>query len=340
MKARHIRPQPSWARARKRGVYIRQAALHPCQLLLWAYLPLAALFGMLLPALTTFLIVEAVLLGVVPNTRAFQRRVDARLHVAACAAARKERAHLLAQMMDVHREELERIEVLADALRERVAPNPRVAIPIDDYLGIDRLLAMYVHGAITYCAGRVCLATANREKLRVEIQSLTEAATSARTPAARALASSRLDVARMRAARWQRSYEELEVIQGQLSLIGDLVRLLYEQSAAPIPSESLSEEIARALASAQESQRTVHELAELLADGVVPDPAVLRMGRQVFADAALSGPTLVPVPPASGPRVVATGPRVVDARTQQHQQQYVELEMDCREAAGATMRVR
>jgi hypothetical protein len=333
MKAPPTRSPQPWARARRRGVYIRQAALHPCQLLLWAYLPLAALFGMLVPALTTFVVVEVVLLGFVPNTRAFQRRVDARLHLAACASARKERAHLLAQMMEGHREELERIEVLADALRERVAPNPRVAIPIDDYLGIDRLLAMYVHGAITYCAGRVCLATASREKLRLDMQVLSEAVRSARTQAARALAASRLEVARMRAARWQRSCDELEVIQGQLSLIADLVRLLYEQSAAPIPSESLSEEIARALASAQETQRTVTELAELLADSVVPDPAVLRMGRQVFPETAV-----VPAPPASGPRVITTGPRVMDMRMQQQ----VDLEMECQEvaAAAATMRVR
>ena len=139
----------------------------------------------------------------------------------------------------------------------------------------------------------MCLATASREKLRYDMQSLSEAATNARTPAARALATSRLDVARMRAARWQRSFEELEVIQGQLSLIADLVRLLYEQSAAPIPSESLSDEVGRALASAQESQRTVHELAELLADGVVPDPAVLRMGRQVIVD-AVPPPAMIP----------------------------------------------
>ena len=89
MKARHIRPQQSWARAAQSRRLRAPGGASSVPAASRAYLPLAALFGMLVPALTTFLVVEAVLLGVVPHTRAFQRRVDARLHVAACAAARK-----------------------------------------------------------------------------------------------------------------------------------------------------------------------------------------------------------------------------------------------------------
>ncbi len=332
MTVRTIRPEPP--KARRRGVYLAHAALHPCQLLLCAYLPLAALFGMLVPALTTFVITEIVLLGVLPNSRAFRRRVDERLYSAACAAARKERAQLLAQMTDVHREELERIEVLADALRERVTPSARATGSVEECLGIDRLLAMYVHGAIAFCAGRVCLAMASRDRIRSDIHNLSEAVSAAKTTAARSLASSRLDVARMRAMRWQRSYEQLELIQGQLSLIADLVRLMYEQSAAPIPSEVLAEEIDRALASAQESQRTVHELAELLAEGVVPDPSVLRLGRQVISDSPISG--VVPVAPASGLRVVTGGPRVATDISSPE----VQLDMVSGEHAARAMRAR
>src|SRR5512143_2822465 len=99
MRARNSR-KPPWASPAR---YVRHAALHPCQLLLCAYLPLAALFGLLVPAGITFTMAEVVLLAVLPNSRAFQRRVDERLYAVACASARKERAQLLAQMTEVHR---------------------------------------------------------------------------------------------------------------------------------------------------------------------------------------------------------------------------------------------
>jgi hypothetical protein len=83
----------------------------------------------------------------------------------------------------------------------------------------------------------------------------------------------------MRAARWERSRDDLEEMDEQLTLIADLVRLTHENATAPMRSPKLADALGRAIASIAEGEKTVSELVELLATDPSPEPRVLEMGR-------------------------------------------------------------
>ena len=141
-----------------RVTYLRHSVLHPGHFFWLATLPFAvalvwqiAAFATLVFGFATLVASELVVIVVIPRTRRFRVWVDTELHARDCAASAQERASLLARMTEAHRAELQRLEGQADRLRERVAP---LAGPVDDCLGIDRLLATYVRAAVSYQEGR------------------------------------------------------------------------------------------------------------------------------------------------------------------------------------------
>jgi len=296
---------------RQRGTfYLRHAVTHPIHVLVVLCLPFTLFFVWSLSAVAAFVLTEVALVCVVSRVPAFQRWVDDKVRAAEAAQAAKTRTQLLMRVTDAHRAELQRLEVLSDAIRERLSPaGDDTTRAMEDCLGTGRLLATYVGGAIAYCAGKTCLMATDRKAIEADIASLTQIAASGRTEAVRVVAKQRLQIARMRASRWDGSYDDLEVMQEQLSLIADLVRLMYEHSAAPVQSIALREEVDRALASVKDGERTVRELVELLAGTDAPEPRVLEMGRRALAAMAEQAARLaatVPPAPSSRVRVVQT----------------------------------
>ncbi len=311
----HEKPQDLGpVKHRRRALYLRHAVAHPAHVLALVCLPFALFFAWSMPTIVTFAVLEAMLLVAVPQTPAFRRWVDQRVRAAEALMAARVRAGLLLRMTDGHRQELQHLEVLADALRERLSlgPSEGGASAVDDYLGIGQLLATYVGGAVAYCSGRACLVGTDREALAIQIQGLQNAVASGSSEPARGLAAQRLQVARLRAARWDRSYQELEVMQEQLALVGDVIRLLYEHAAAPVSSPLLDEEVRHALDSVRDGERMVRELADLLAVNDTPEPKVLQLGRQALA--AMTQPRLpqaASAPPSSRVRVVPAATQAV-----------------------------
>ena len=289
--------------------YLRHAVTHPIHVLVVLCLPFTLFFVWSLSAVAAFVLTEVALVCIVSRVPAFQRWVDEKVRTIEAAAAARTRTQLLMRITDAHRAELQRLEVLADAIRERLAPaGGEMTRNMEDCLGTGRLLATYVGGAIAYCAGKTCLMATDRKAIDNDINSLSQTTSNGRTDAVREVASQRLRIAKMRATRWDCSYSDLEVMQEQLSLIGDLVRLMYEHSAAPAASASLRVEVDRALASADDGERTVRELVELLAVNDAPEPRVLESGRRALAaidERASRLAANVPPPPSSRVRVVA-----------------------------------
>jgi hypothetical protein len=233
----------------------------------------------LVPLFVTLFTAEMVLLAVVPQLPPFRRYVDAKLDAIERARAAEMRASLLVQMTNAHRAELERLELLADRIRERATPpGTEIEQSIDDYLGLARLLAGYVRLAIAYRNGRETLAMTNRQALADEIRQLS-AAREAPNGRNRALTEKRLAVSQMRADRWDRTYEELEAITEQLAMIGDLIRLTHDHCTAPVDARSVTVEIDRAFASLRDNEKTLRELSELLADNAPLEPHLLALGR-------------------------------------------------------------
>lgn len=317
--------------------YLRQAVTHPIHVLVVLCLPFTLFFVWSLAAVAAFVLTEVALVGIVSRVPAFQRWVDEKVRILEAAAAARTRTQLLMRITDAHRAELQRLEMLSDAIRDRLmTTGGEMARPMEDCLGTGRLLATYVGGAIAYCAGKTCLMATDRKAIDHDIRALSETAESGRTLAVREVANQRLRIAQMRAARWDGSYDDLEVMQEQLSLIADLVRLMYEHAAAPVQSVTLREEVNRAFSSVHEGERTVRELVELLAVNDAPEPRVLEMGRRALAAMAEHAARLsatVPSAPQSRIRVVPLppAPMATRAETADHTAEWI----DAACAAGA-----
>ena len=302
-------------RTQRSAFYLRQAVTHPVHILVALCFPFALIFAWSAPALAAVIFTDVTLLCVVARFPVFQRWVDERARAAEAAVAAKSRIQLLARITDAHRNELQRLEMIADAIRERLTPANSTQAA-EDCLGTGRLLATYVGGAMAYRAGIACLMSTDRKTLDVEIESLARSASGGRSDAVRRIAGQRLRIARMRAARWDATYADLEVMQEQLALIGDLIRLLYEHAAAPAPSVALRDEVDRAFADVSEGQHTVRELVELLAIDDAPEPRVLEMGRRALEATAEQAARLgVPPVPDSRVRIMASEPEPLESAT-------------------------
>ncbi|HEX4449082.1 MAG TPA: hypothetical protein VH044_20215 [Polyangiaceae bacterium] len=264
---------------RKRGlwVYVKHALMHPWHVVVLAG---ATVFGVanwsLLVLLLVFAGAELMLLGAVLHLRAFRRYVDERLDQIERARAAEQRATLLLQMGDEHRRELLRLEAIVDRIRDATNPHGTAAqIAVDECL---RLLASYVRLAIAHNVSRECLASVNRRGLEDEIRSL-EAARFAQGPHTRVLAQRRIEIARKRAERWDRSREALDAISHQLAMIGELVQLTHEQIAAPADPVCATSEIDRVVSELDDQHSTLEELSEFLGVEEAIDPRVLDIGR-------------------------------------------------------------
>lgn len=295
------------APARRPFVYLKSVVRHPAHLVVVSWLPLFALLtGWVTTALTTFVVLEVVLVSVVSTWPRYRRWVDERLFAKECAVASVERSRILGQMTPLHSQELEHLENLADRVRDRLTPGES---PLDgtDCFGVDDLLAMYARSAIAYARGRSALGDGrgNGERIAGEMRSLAQALMVARTQQSRALTTRRLEVLRMRADRWEKSCEELDVIGEQLALIADLVRLTCEHAGAPVPSGSIHDDLERALSSMSDTEQTIGELTGLLANDTSVDSRVLRRGRLPRMQAT-TGVRVATEPPAAAGPAVAT----------------------------------
>lgn len=266
----------------ERRRYLRHVVRHPLHLLFVScVLPTLVFFTWSIAAGVAALLAETGALCFVHRMPAFRRWVDERVREQEGEAASQMRTALLARLTETHRLELQQLEALADAIRERVVPaRGGTRRPSEDCLGIGHLLAAYVGGAIAYAEGRASIAATDRGAIAAEITALDQVARAGREGAHRALAVERLRIARMRAARWDRSLDDLEIIREQLALIAALVRLTHENATAPVRSPAFDDTLGRAVTTIAEGERAVREIVELLAIDASPEPQMLEMGRR------------------------------------------------------------
>ncbi len=258
-------------------VYVKHALMHPWHIVVLAG---ATVFGVanwsLLVLLLVFAGAEVFLLGLVLRMRAFRTYVDDRLNQIERARASEQRTTLLLQMSEEHRRELVRLEGIVDKIRDAARPHGTAAqIAVDECL---QLLASYVRLAMTYNVSRDCLASVDRRALDEEIHTL-EAARFTQGVQARGIAQRRLQIAKKRAERWDRSREALDAIAHQLAMIGELVQLTHEQAAAPADPSGATGEIDRVVGELDDNHSTREELSEFLGVEETIDPRMLDLGR-------------------------------------------------------------
>lgn len=254
------------------GVYRRFTLVHfayalvltiPAALMLLALDLEVAMAGLLVAEVVAFLLMPH--LGWV--RRAIDDRLDARAHAEAASA----RAVLLMRMSEEHRRELNALEKIAAALRERAD----AATNSEDFLGIERLIELYVRLAIAHRASRSSLEVVGRTRLDEEIAALESCMVSdrPRNPSIE----KRLDILQMRRSARRAAIDEQAAIDHELAMIGHTLRWMEEHCAAS-GMESLRSELEFALSSRERDAAALRELSSLRDSEF--DASVIRLGRE------------------------------------------------------------
>ncbi|HVH43499.1 MAG TPA: hypothetical protein VM925_14190 [Labilithrix sp.] len=253
------------------GVYRRYTLVHftyalvltiPAALMLLALDLEVAMVGLLVAEVLAFLLMPH--LGWV--RRAVDARIDARMHAEAASA----RAVLLMRMSEEHRRELNALEKIAAALRERSDTSTQT----DDFLGIERLIELYVRLAIAHRASRSALEIVGKTRLDEEITSLEASLVSDRPR--NACIEKRLGILHMRREARRAAIDEQIALDHELAMIGHTLRWMEEHCAAA-GTESLRADLHFALASRERDAATLRELSALRDSEF--DTSVIRLGR-------------------------------------------------------------
>jgi hypothetical protein len=254
------------------GVYRRFTLVHftyalvltiPAALMLLALDLEVAMVGLLVAEVLAFLLM--------PHFACVRRAVDARLDARAHAEAASARAVLLMRMSEEHRRELNSLEKIAAALRER----SDAAANTEDFLGIDRLIELYVRLAIAHRASRSSLEVVGRTRLDEEIAALESCLVSdrPRNPSIE----KRLGILHLRREARRAALDEQAAIDHELAMIGHTLRWMEEHCAASV-TEGIRTELEFALSSRERDAAALRELSALRDSEF--DATVIRLGRE------------------------------------------------------------
>ncbi|MDF2693864.1 MAG: hypothetical protein K0S65_2247 [Labilithrix sp.] len=250
------------------GVYRRFTLVHftyalvltiPAALMLLALDLEVAMVGLLVAEVLAFLLM--------PHLAWVRRAVDARLDARDHAEAASARAVLLMRM----RRELNALEKIAAALRERCD----AATHTDDFLGIERLIELYVRLAIAHRASRSSLEVVGRTRLDEEIAALESCLVSDRPR--NASIEKRLGILHMRREARRTALDEQAAIDHELAMIGHTLRWMEEHCAAA-GTETIRAELEFALSSRERDAAALRELSTLRDSEF--DTSVIRLGRE------------------------------------------------------------
>ncbi|HVJ90267.1 MAG TPA: hypothetical protein VM580_10725 [Labilithrix sp.] len=253
------------------GVYRRFTLVHftyalvltiPAALMLLALDLEVAMVGLLVAEMLAFFFL--------PHFACVREAVDARIDARAHAEAASARAVLLMRMSEEHRRELNALEKIAAALRERTAASPQA----EDFLGIERLIELYVRLAIAHRASRNSLEVVGRTRLDEEIAALESCLVSDR--GRDAAIEKRLGILQMRREARRAAIDEQAAIDNELAMIGHTLRWMEEHCAAT-GTEGLRAELEFALSSRERDAATLRELSALRDSDF--DASVIRLGR-------------------------------------------------------------
>jgi hypothetical protein len=254
-------------------MYWRRALTHYVQIVsLGVAIILYFISSSFLCSLGFLLVAESCIMLGLTRLKRFRHEVDEAAHRSACTLASAVRTATLARMLDDHRKELERLEVLATRTRSITSVENGAN---DDWLGLDTLLASFVRLAIAYRESATAFDVAAEAAL-LDYLSRASRAAPASGPVA-SVRAQRLAIMRGRVDSLRRAREERELIAEELATISETVRWTHEQAALGRSAEAHAG-VADAVASCTRHGTALRELSELQGQGMV-DADMLRLGR-------------------------------------------------------------
>lgn len=220
--------------------------------------------------LTSILLLEALVVGLMPRVPGVRRWTDRQLRDKRRRRARALRNALVPSMDPTHTDELAELEHRAAEARDHAARlGPQTEALLDDWLDLDDLLESYVRLSIANREIRESLLVTNRRQLIHELGELQEDREKARTERLRSLVDRDIALLHRRLECLEHREREQEVIAGELSSVATLCRLVHERVCVLSHPSSLSAEVERIIGEVQ-----LHDevLAEMLS-GPPPEGA-------------------------------------------------------------------
>jgi hypothetical protein len=293
----------------------RRVARHASQVFVVVVpVTLAALTATFLGPLLLFVVAEVVLLGLLPSIPSFRRHVHDHLAREARAAKRAERARVMPALAPGHRMEMEELESIVEAIRQRTG----CALDREDWLGLDGLLTLYLRLSLAHRKSTEAVFSSSATSDIERMIAVAEHARGMAPLAARPRVDQHVVVLQRRRALKAMMEERRAVLSCDLAAVADLVRCLYEECVAA-EGAFASSEVPDAIQEAMRGAAAVSELAMLRAslvdelDVVVPAvPAVVvapparESGIRVSGD-GVAGMAVAPARSVQTPGGVALG---------------------------------
>ncbi len=264
-------------------------------------------------AATAFVLGDLLLIGILPRVTAFRRSIDVRFER---LAAGKERVRVLGHMMSVHRDELERLERLSSAVRERCGgarPNEAPAgaqdPSVERWLGLEKLVAMYAEIAVTYRCNAMAFRPEDQANMDAELLYV-EGLARLRHGRSDAWIDRRRAIVRRRQETWARAAEERDLMVHSLATIGGVIRWMHELCTVAM-GDAARLAVEEVLASWESNAATLREVSSLRRADLPPiDPRAFALGRDVVAKDAqralrLGEPTVSSDPRGTAPDSLA-----------------------------------
>jgi hypothetical protein len=201
-------------------------------------------------------------------------------------------------MSPVTRDELEVLEGLVAGIRRRCESSPGGARATPDptierWLGLQKLLALYVELAVTHECNVTTFCARDRAALEWEGEQVWISGLGCEV--SDPWFARRQAILRRRQETWQQATQERAVLVHGLATISGAIRWMHELCGVVV-GDAIRSEVDDVLAAWESSGATLHELSSLRRHADVPsvDPRALALGREVAAQAAATARWRVP----------------------------------------------
>jgi hypothetical protein len=247
---------------RERLDRLRYVLGHPLHLVVLAMLLMTGVFAASAWVFVPLLLFEIAVSALLPRARWVRQRADRRRRERRRAIAARARASLVAYMEPAHGRELTELERRAATARAQ-ATNVGEAMEalLDDWYGLDHLLATYVRLSISHRAARESATLTDRDALCLQIGQLESAREMASSPRLRRLADRQLSLLRSRASCLDHNDEEREALALELGSVSALCRLVHERTFSLVTSADVHGDVERMVAEAQLHDQLMGELS-------------------------------------------------------------------------------
>jgi hypothetical protein len=248
---------------------------------------------------------QMIVLPLVAGSERYQRAIKARMmeeeRQQKQASRRLEASEMLRALSDQERHRYRGLETLAAEIRENYQSlDASSQTLLDDVVGkLDFLISFYLRMRYSVARYEAYFQTTDPERIRHRLTSL-EREMGQGPERVRAIKSKTAGVLRKRMERYEKALENRQLVDAQTETVLEVLQLLRDQSFSMRDPKTITEQLDGLVTSAEETERGVKDLEELLAsdqDLFLPGSLTADLEEETDIPVHPAPPTPVRVPP-------------------------------------------